>query len=107
MAVCSSSDFRSRGIPMWRDLLPIQYIRSYNEGRGLPEPHWGKELKGLQCPTCGSKRMCSSASPDDPEEIFPGETVRCLHCGHIIDWNEAHKQAINHPTNRPRKVVYD
>lgn len=90
-------------------LPPITYKEFYNKDRGLPEPVWGPKLKGewssLQCPTCGSRNMYASASPDDPEEIFPNETVRCGACGHITDWYEAYKQRKYHPCTNPRKVI--
>lgn len=89
----------------------IIYKESYNEGEGLPEPKWGPLMSEvspnypLQCPTCGSQDMYSSASPDDPEEIFPHETVRCGHCGHIADWYESCRQRIDHPTAKPMRVT--
>jgi len=73
----------------------IEYKTTYNEDRGLPEPRWGPLVSNissrypLQCSWCGSNRMYASAHPDDPEEIFPNETVRCGDCGHITDWYEA------------------
>ena len=84
----------------------IRYKATYNKSRDLPEPKWGSSAEGLQCPTCGSRDMCYSGSPDDPEEIFGAAgDVRCRHCGHITDWYEAHKQRENHSTDTPRKVV--
>jgi endogenous inhibitor of DNA gyrase (YacG/DUF329 family) len=84
----------------------LTFKRYYNKGRGLLEPVWGDYVKGLQCPTCGSKDMRFSGSPDDPEEIFGAAgMVRCTHCGRITDWYEANKQAENHPCDKPRKVV--
>jgi DNA-directed RNA polymerase subunit RPC12/RpoP len=80
----------------------IEYKHTYNEGRGLPEPLWGLLMSDispkypLECPTCGSLRMFASAHPDDPEEIFPHETVRCRDCGHITDWREAFCQYREH-----------
>jgi hypothetical protein len=73
----------------------IEYKATYNEGRGLPEPKWGPPMSEIspdypiQCPTCGSHNMHASAHPDDPDEIFPHETVRCRDCGRITDWYEA------------------
>lgn len=87
----------------------IRYKEFYNTNRGIPEPKWGMKMEDkdypLQCPTCGSQNMFASASSDDPEEIFPNETVRCGHCGHITDWYEALTQRRNHPTEIPREVV--
>lgn len=90
---------------------PITYKEFYNKDRGLPEPKWGPKMTEispvfpLQCPTCGSQDMYASGSSDDPEEIFPHETVRCKHCGRIADWYEARKQTVYHPTDAPREVV--
>jgi len=70
----------------------IKYKKFYNKDRGLLEPMLGKRAQRVQCPTCGSRDMKVSGSPDDPEEIFPYETVRCIRCGHITDWYEARKQ---------------
>jgi len=85
--------------------MPITYKEFYNKDRGLPEPKWGSRMDNLQCPNCGSRDMYGSAHPDDPEEIFPYETVRCGHCGQITDWYEAFKQRKNHPTLSPTKVI--
>lgn len=90
---------------------PITYKEFYNKDRGLPEPKWGPKMSELspnfllQCPTCGSQNMYGSASPDDPCEIFPNETVRCGNCGHITDWYEALTQWEIHYTETPREVV--
>ena len=83
----------------------LQYKEFYNTERGLSEPLWGSELEDLQCTTCGSREMYESASPDDPEEIFPSETVRCAHCGRITDWYGALKQREIHPTEEVRGVL--
>jgi len=90
--------------------VPIVFKEFYNIDRGLIEPKWGPEMSnvsriGLQCPTCGSQDIYGSASPDDPEEIFPFEMARCGHCGHITDWYEACKQYRYHRTRTPREVV--
>lgn len=84
---------------------PIIYKEFYNKGRGIPEPEWGTKLNLVQCSTCGSRDVYASAHPDDPEEIFGNETIRCGHCGHITDWYEARKQLLYHPTSVPRRVV--
>jgi len=92
-------------------LQPIQYKRTYNEGRGLPEPKWGRPMSEIspdypiQCPTCGSHNMYATAHPDDPCEIFPHETVRCGNCGHITDWYEAVCQYEHHYTETPMAVT--
>lgn len=83
----------------------LQYKEFYNKDRGLPEPKWGHLLEGLQCPSCGSQEMYSSAHPDDPEEIIGVETVRCWHCGRITDYYEASKQRQSCPTEVVREVV--
>jgi len=83
----------------------MEYKEMYNTDRGLPEPLWGEKMDNLQCPTCGSNDMYASASPDDPEEIFPYETVRCKHCGRITDWYEAYKQRELHPSDTMLEVV--
>lgn len=89
----------------------VTYKEFYNKDRGLPEPRWGPKMSELspsyplQCPCCGSQDMYGSGSSDDPEEIFPFETVRCGHCGIISDWYEALKQGRNHPTDAPRPVA--
>lgn len=89
----------------------IAYKEFYNKDRGLPEPRWGPKMSELspgyplQCPNCGSQDIYGSADPDDPEEIFPHETVRCAHCGTISDWYEAFRQRENHPTDTPREVI--
>jgi len=89
----------------------IKYKATYNECRGLPEPKWGPLMPEistgypLQCPTCGSHKMYASAHPDDPEEIFPQETVRCGDCGRITDWYEALSTYENDYTETPLPVV--
>ncbi len=89
----------------------LAYKEFYNEDRGLPEPRWGpraiilSSVYPLQCPTCNSQDMFHSACPDDPEELFLHETVRCGHCGHITDWFEAVKQRENHPTDKVMEVT--
>jgi len=89
----------------------IEYKATYNEGRDLPEPKWGSPMTEispdylLQCPTCCSHKMYASAHPDDPEEIFPNETVRCGDCGRITDWYEAHSQYEHHHTEEPMPVI--
>jgi len=88
-------------------LPAITYKEFYNKSRGLPEPVWGPPCLNnfaVQCPSCGSRDMHYSGSPDDPEEILM-ETVRCKNCGHITDWYEAYKQITHHVTNTPREVI--
>lgn len=91
----------------------IKYKSTYNEGRGLPEPKWGpltSEISPdypLQCSTCGSHKMYASAHPDDPEEIFPNETVRCGDCGRVTDWYEAVCQYELHYTDKPLEVIHE
>ena len=84
--------------------LKLVYKELYNEGRSLPEPKWGSLMVELQCPYCDSHDVYGSAHPDDPEEIFPYETVRCRNCGRITDWYEARKQWCNYFTLTPRLV---
>lgn len=89
-----------------QELEPVlRYKEFYNEGRGLPEPKWGSKAEGLQCPNCGSWDMYYSGSPDDPEEILSGETVRCGHCGCITDWYEARKQREHHHAEEVKVVI--
>lgn len=89
----------------------IEYKATYNEGRGLREPRWGRPMSEIspdypiQCPTCGSHNMRASAHPDDPEEILGCDTVRCVDCGHITDYYEAYKQFQFHRTEEPHPVV--
>jgi len=89
----------------------IEYKATYNESRGLPEPKLGPLMSEIspdhpiQCPTCGSHNMYASAHPDEPEEIFPNETVRCGDCGHITDWFEALSQHELHYTEAPLPVI--
>ena len=91
--------------------MTIQYKATYNDGRGLPEPKWGPLMSEispdypLQCPSCCSHNMRASAHPDDPTEIFGGETVRCVDCGHITDFYEAYKAYQLHYTDTLRQVV--
>jgi len=86
-------------------VVVMEYKETYNTDRGLPEPLWGEKMENLQCPNCGSDDMYGSASPDDPEEIFPYETVRCKHCGQITDWYEAYKQKEFHPSDTVLEVM--
>ncbi|GAI06671.1 unnamed protein product [marine sediment metagenome] len=89
----------------------IEYKSTYNESRGLSEPKWGPLMSEIspdyptQCPTCGSHNMYASAHPNDPEEIFPHETVRCGDCGHITDWYEALSAYEHHYTDTPLPVA--
>lgn len=100
----SSQECTDKGSELMKEEV-IRYKATYNKDRSLPEPKWGSKMAGLQCPTCGSQDMYGSGDPDDPEEVFPYETVRCSHCGHITDWYEAHKQRENHPTELPLEVI--
>lgn len=91
--------------------IPIIYKEFYNKDWGLPEPIWGQkcpEYAGVkpQCPTCGSKEIHYSGSPDDPEEILQ-EMVRCKHCGCITDWYETYKQGKYSPVDTPRYVIHE
>lgn len=89
----------------------IEYKSTYNESRGLSEPKWGQLMSEIspdyptQCPTCGSHNMYASAHPDDPEEIFLHETVRCGDCGHITDWYKALSAYEHHYTDTPIPVA--
>ena len=83
--------------------MTIAYKEFYNKGRGLPEPRWSSKVAGVQCPTCGSRDIYYSGTPDDPEMVL--SDVRCGHCGHITDWYEAHKHLENHSTDTPREVT--
>lgn len=93
-------------------MTAIIYKEFYNKDCGLPEPVWGQEVSeygGIKprCPTCGSKDLCYSGSPDDPEEILI-ETVRCKNCGRINDWYEAYRQEKYHHTEEPPlQVVHE
>jgi len=69
----------------------LDYKEFYNKDRGLPEPRWGQKMDNLMCSWCASLYLSASDHPDDPEEIFPYETVRCRNCGHITDWYEAYQ----------------
>ena len=85
---------------------PIVYKEFYNKGRSMPEPILGTtKLNYVKCPTCSSLDVYVSAHPDDPDEMFYGETVRCKHCGHITDWYEAHKQWRDHLGGKIRRVI--
>jgi len=85
--------------------LDVLYFKEfYNKDRGLAEPVWGDKVAGIQCPTCGSRDMCYSGSPDDPEEIL-SDNVRCMNCGRITDYYEAHERRLNHPTDKIREVM--
>ena len=88
-----------------KPLPPIKYKEFYNKDRSLPEPKWGPFMTELQCPSCSSHDMYGSGHPDDPESVFPYETVRCETCGHITDWYEAREQWSNHFTLVVRGIV--
>ena len=90
-------------------LFTLEYVEFYNKNRGLPEPRWGTKMSDpgfpLQCPVCNSQDLYASASPDDPWEIFPSETIRCAHCGRISDWYSALKQRRYHPGEEVMEVL--